>query len=77
MTILVEVIAPFEIQGARASGQVELPEGTRVRDLLAKYARAPFYARWIPVSVNGVQVTHAHLLADGDRVIFILPRVGG
>lgn len=77
MSIQVEIVAPFEVRGQARDGRVELPDGSSVRDLLRLNLNAPFYTRWLPVSVNGEQVPHGHILSDGDRVVFILPRVGG
>jgi len=71
----VKVIAPVEIQGLDTDGNLELPDGSRVRDILKLLRLNP--ARLLPVSVNGEQVSKSHQLKDGDVVVLIFPISGG
>jgi sulfur carrier protein ThiS len=77
MAIQVKVISPFPLRGVDTDGTVELPDNTRVRDLLRRSLPAALYARIVPVSVNGRQVPPSHRLQDGDLVVIIMPISGG
>ena len=59
-----------------ADGSLEVPDGTRVRDVLRR-AHAPLYTAVLPVSVNGQQVSRSQRLKDGDVLIVITPISGG
>lgn len=73
----VKVAAPFELRAQLPDGTVDVPEGTRVRDLLRLAEKPPLFARLLPVSVNGAQSRRDDLLHEGDVVVFILPIRGG
>ena len=71
----VKVVAPVEIQKLDEEGNLDLPDGSRVRDVLKLLRMNP--ARLLPVSVNGKQVSKSQELKDGDVVVFIFPLSGG
>lgn len=71
----VNVIAPVEIQGLDADGNLHIPDGSRVRDVLKLLRLNP--ARLLPVSVNGEQAPRSQLLKNGDVVVLIFPLSGG
>ena len=71
----IKVVAPAEIQELDDEGNLDLPDGSRVRDVLKLMGISP--ARLLPVSVNGKQVSRSHLLRDGDVVVLIFPLSGG
>ncbi len=73
----VKVIAPFALTGADREGCLQMPAGSRVRDLLQHAGAARLYGRVLPVLVNGKQVDQAHVLVDGDIVVFVAPMSGG
>ncbi len=75
--IRVKLVAPFELDGIDSDDCVELPDGARVKDLLRRVHGLPFYARFLPMAVNGDQVKSSHRLKDGDMVVFIMPVSGG
>ena len=69
------VVSPIEIPGLDADGKLELPDGSRVKDVLKLLRLNP--ARLLPVSVNGTQVRRSHPLNDGDILVLIFPLSGG
>lgn len=71
----IKVVSPVEIRELDEGGNLEIPDGSRVRDVLKLLKLHP--ARLLPVSVNGEQVTGSHLLKDGDLVVLIFPLSGG
>ena len=71
----IKVVAPVEIQELDDEGNLDLPDGSCVRDVLKLMGINP--ARLLPVSVNGKQVSRSHLLRDGDVVVLIFPLSGG
>lgn len=73
--MIVKVIAPVEIKELDGDGNLELSEGSRVRDILKLLKINP--ARLLPVSVNGEQASRSQLLNDGDVVVLIFPISGG
>ena len=72
----VKVVAPFEIPDQADDGSLEMPEGSRVRDIFRR-ARPPVYTKLLPVSVNGMQVSRSQNLKEGDLVVIITPISGG
>ncbi len=72
----VKVIAPFEIFGRAEDGSLEMPAGSRVRDIFRR-AHAPIYTSLLPVSINGAQVSRSYQLKEGDLVVIITPISGG
>lgn len=63
------------------SGEIDLPGGSRVRDLIDRY-RSHFAGRdslWasLAVAVNRQYVTASHLLQEGDEVALLPPVSGG
>ena len=71
----IKVIAPFPVDGRDKNDMLDLPEGSRVRDI---YKGAPLHlGRVLPVFVNGQQVKKSHVLKEGDVVIFLAPISGG
>ncbi len=63
------------------SGEVDLPGGSNVRDLIDRY-RDRFAGKdslWasLAVAVNGQYVTASHLLQEGDEVALLPPVSGG
>jgi hypothetical protein len=73
----IQVIAPFEIQGLDADGFIELPPGTRVRDVLKRTKPIVRFFVGMPVMVNGKQVKKSCELQDGDVLMFLFPLSGG
>ena len=71
----IKVVAPAEIRELDTDGYLNLPEGSRVRDVLKLLKLHP--ARLLPVSVNGEQVKRSQHLEDGDVVVIIYPLSGG
>ena len=69
----IKVIAPFEIKGRDKDDCLELPEGSRVRDVAMKSPVGLI----IPVFVNGEQAKISQMLKDGDVVVFVGPMRGG
>ena len=71
----VKVIAPVDITCLDGEGCLEIPSGSRVRDVIRKTG-----FRWgmiLPVSVNGQQVGRSHILKEGDIIVFVFPMSGG
>lgn len=73
----VKVIAPVKLAGLDRDDCIDVAPGTRVRDLLRRAGPAGHFMRLLPVMVNGEQVEPAHVLAEGDVVVFVFPRAGG
>jgi len=73
----IKVIAPFEIPGLDREDRLEVPEGTRVRDVLKRSPSLHGFLRVLPVMVNGKQVKAAHVLKDGDILVIVVPVSGG
>ena len=71
----IKVVSPVEIRELDGEGNLELSEGSRVRDVLKLLKLNP--ARLLPVSVNGEQVKRSQRLEDGDVVVIIYPLSGG
>ena len=71
----IKVVAPVEIQKLDDEGNLDMPDGSCVRDVLKLMGINP--ARLLPVSVNGKQVSRSHLLRDSDVVVLIFPLSGG
>jgi len=71
----VKVVAPVEIQELDNEENLDLPEGSCVRDVLKLLKLNP--ARLLPVSVNGRQVSGFQELKDGDVVVLVFPLSGG
>ena len=71
----IKVVAPVEIRELDQEGSLNLPDGSRVRDVLKLLMLNP--ARLLPVSVNGQQVPKSQRLKDGDVVVLIYPLSGG
>jgi sulfur carrier protein ThiS len=73
----VRVIAPFEINGLDAAGMLEVPAGTRVRDIMKRSRSIARNLMILPVMVNGEQVKATHILNDGDTLVIVFPISGG
>ncbi len=73
----VRVVAPFEIGGLDRDGMLEIPSGTKVRDILKRSNSIHRYLSVLPVMVNGKQVKATHILKDGDTLVVIFPISGG
>ncbi len=58
-------------------GWVEMPEGSRVSDMLKIIKCSPVKAKLLLVSVNGVRSPFGRELKDGDVVGFFAPVTGG
>jgi sulfur carrier protein ThiS len=71
------VIAPFEINGLDAAGMLEVPAGTRVRDIMKRSRSIARNLMILPVMVNGEQVKATHILNDGDTLVIVFPISGG
>lgn len=71
----IKVVAPVEIRELDSAGYLDLPENSRVRDVLKLLKLHP--ARLLPVSVNGEQVKRSHPLREGDILVIIYPLSGG
>ena len=74
--ITVSVVAPFPLEGLDRQGNLNLPSGVCVLDLL-RQAKAPIYTYILPVSINGHLAGKRTRLKDGDMVVFIAPISGG
>jgi molybdopterin converting factor small subunit len=72
----IRVVAPFEIPGQAKDGTLEMPEGSKVRDIFRR-AHVRLYVSLLPVSVNGKQVSRSQNLKEGDLVVMITPISGG
>lgn len=73
----VRVIAPFEINGLDAASILDVPAGTRVRDILKRSRSIARNLMILPVMVNGKQVKATHILNDGDTLVIVFPISGG
>lgn len=73
----VRVVAPFEINGLDAAGILDVPSGTRVRDLLKRSRLITRTLMVLPLMVNGKQVKANHILNDGDTLVIVFPISGG
>ena len=73
----VRVIAPFEINGLDAGSLLDVPTGTRVRDILKRSRSIARKLMFLPVMVNGKQVKESHILNDGDTLVVVFPISGG
>lgn len=71
----IKVVAPVYIPGTDEDGNLDVPEGSRVRDVLKLLSLNP--ARLLPASVNGVQVSRSRQLQEGDMLVLIFPISGG
>ena len=71
----IKVVSPVTIRELDSDGYLELPSGSRVRDVLKMLKLNP--ARLLPVSVYGVQVKRSHRLREGDILVIIYPLGGG
>ena len=73
----VRVITPFGINGLDATGMLEVPDGTRVKDVLKRAKSIARILMVLPVMVNGKQVKATHILNDGDTLVLVFPISGG
>jgi sulfur carrier protein ThiS len=73
----VRVVAPFGISGLDATGMLEVPDGTRVKDVLKSAKSIARILMVLPVMVNGKQVKATHILNDGDTLVLVFPISGG
>ena len=73
----VRVIAPFEINGLDAGSLLDVPTGTRVRDILKRSRSIARNLMILPLMVNGKQVKESHILNDGDTLVVVFPISGG
>ena len=71
----IKVVSPVAIHELDENGSLEIPDGSRVRDVLKLLKMSP--ARLLPVSVNGIQVKRSHPLSEGDVLVLIYPLSGG
>lgn len=58
-------------------GWVEMPEGSRVSDMLKIIRCSPARAKLLLISVNGVRTPLNRELKDGDVIGFFAPVTGG
>jgi len=75
--VKVRVVAPFGIAGLDATGMLEVPDGTRVKDILKRSKSITRTLMVLPVMVNGKQVKTTHILNDGDTLVIVFPISGG
>jgi sulfur carrier protein ThiS len=73
----VRVVSPFEIKGLDPAGMLDVPAGTRVRDILKRSRSIARNLMILPVMVNGEQVKATHILNDGDTLVIVFPISGG
>lgn len=73
----VRVVAPFGITGLEPTGMLEVPEGTRVKDVLKRSKSIARTLMALPVMVNGKQVKTTYILNDGDTLVIVFPISGG
>ena len=73
----VRVSAPFEINGLDAGSLLDVPTGTRVRDILKRSRSIARNLMILPLMVNGKQVKATHILNDGDTLVIVFPISGG
>jgi molybdopterin converting factor small subunit len=73
----VKVIAPFEIPGLDTDDWLEVPQDTRIKDILKLAKTALPVRRLLPVSVNGKLVRKSYQLRENDVLIFLFPFSGG
>jgi len=73
----VRVVAPFGIHGLDEAGMLEVPQGSRVRDILKRSRSIARNLMILPIMVNGKQVKANHILNDGDTLVIVFPISGG
>jgi molybdopterin converting factor subunit 1 len=81
MVVNLLYFASFRDLAGRNEESVELPDGTRVRDLWERVTRSlprlSGYPAMPPAAVNHEYVDGDHVLRDGDEVAFLPPVAGG
>jgi sulfur carrier protein ThiS len=75
--VKVKVVAPVALPGLDSDGRLEVPEKTRVRDILKRSKVLAPFLTVLPMMVNGKQVKVSHLLNDGDVLVIVFPIHGG
>jgi len=81
VTVRILYFASFREAAGRDEQRLDLPEGSKVRDLWAALAASlPHFARFPsmpPAAVNRAYAPGDTALADGDEVAFLPPVAGG
>ena len=77
MKVRVEYPAPMHLAGAPSGGELDLPFGATVADLLRALRVDPLHQAHIACFINDERARPARVLADGDRVYLQVPISGG
>ena len=77
MKVSVEYPAPLLLPGTPSGGEVNLPPGATVADLLRALRVEPLHQAHIACFINDERARPARVLADGDRVYLQVPISGG
>ena len=74
--ISVRIFAPSWYPGLKATGALELEDGTTLRGALRRAGVSPLLAKLTIVLVNGERAALTQPLEDGDRVS-VFPAISG
>ena len=79
MEIRVKVLPPHGCDRSMLDQRswMELPDGSRVRDVLRIIRFGPLKSKLLLISVNGERSSLSRVLQDGDVVGFFIPVSGG
>lgn len=77
MKVRVEYPAPMHLPGGPSGGELDLPPGATVADLLRALRVEPLHQAHIACFINDERARPARVLADGDRVYLQVPVSGG
>ena len=67
----------LKLQGLGAGGEVEVPVGTTVGDLMSRLGVSGTQQRYLLAYVNGKKQTMSYALQQDDKVQLFLPIGGG
>jgi len=77
MKVRVEYPAPLHLPDTPSGGELDLPPGATVADLLRALRVEPCHQAHVACFINDERVRPARVLADGDRVYLQVPISGG
>ncbi len=75
--VRVKILGALEKPRGKDDFEVELPERSRIEDLLLEVGYARRHLRFIVSAVNGAQQKHGYVLGDADEVTLVMPTSGG
>ncbi len=75
--VRVKILGALDKPKGKDDFEVELPEKSRVEDLLLEVGYPRRHLRFIVSTVNGERQKHGYVLGDADEVTLVMPTSGG